>query len=98
MILVIDGSKIKTSELLHEYLKHNLNLPDYYGRNLDALWDMLSAWVSFPLIIIIKNSDLMEKNLGHDYFCKIINLMQRAEEELKGFNYIVINSPKLNLT
>ena len=26
----------------HELIKHQLELPDYYGKNLDALWDMLT--------------------------------------------------------
>ena len=31
----------KTRETAHTYLKEILHLPDYYGRNLDALYDCL---------------------------------------------------------
>ena len=33
----------KTRETAHTYLKEILRLPDYYGRNLDALYDCVIA-------------------------------------------------------
>lgn len=35
----LDG--IKIHELGHDYLSKKLNLPDWYGRNLDGLYDCL---------------------------------------------------------
>ena len=36
----LDGKLIK--EKGHDYLMEALNLPDYYGKNLDALYDCLT--------------------------------------------------------
>ena len=36
----LDGKLIK--EEGHDYLMEALNLPDYYGKNLDALYDCLT--------------------------------------------------------
>ena len=36
----LDGKLIK--EEGHDYLMRALNLPDYYGKNLDALYDCLT--------------------------------------------------------
>ena len=38
----IDCSHMTSREVLHDYLKQTLRLPDYYGKNLDALFDCLT--------------------------------------------------------
>ena len=37
----LDVTNIATVNALHVYLAYMLDLPDYYGRNLDALHDVL---------------------------------------------------------
>ncbi len=37
----LDFAGIQTKEELHDYLAEKLELPSYYGRNLDALYDCL---------------------------------------------------------
>lgn len=39
---LIDFNNVNNRETLHEYLKENLELPEYYGKNLDALSDCLT--------------------------------------------------------
>ncbi len=39
---VLDGGRIDTREALHDALARSLDLPPYYGRNLDALFDCLT--------------------------------------------------------
>ena len=43
-IYVIDGLTIEDPEQLHDALQAALPLPEYYGRNLDALYDILTEW------------------------------------------------------
>jgi RNAse (barnase) inhibitor barstar len=38
--MILDGKLIKKDG--HDYLMQALDLPDYYGRNLDALYDCLT--------------------------------------------------------
>ena len=38
---ILDFSGIKSLRALHQYFKEVFNLPDYYGHNMDALWDCL---------------------------------------------------------
>lgn len=38
----LDGRKMTDKETLHTYLAQALDLPAYYGRNLDALHDCLT--------------------------------------------------------
>lgn len=42
MQVIIDGRKITDKAMLHAYLKEQCNFPDYYGNNLDALYDVLT--------------------------------------------------------
>ena len=58
--MIIDGELIKKSE--HEYLKEALNLPDYYGGNLDALYDCLCEMAGE--IVLINSSEVDEDILS----------------------------------
>ena len=82
--LVLDGKKIKSEEDMHKFIANCLEFPDYYGMNLDALWDMLTAWVEYPLIIEWKNFDASEIFLGQENALKILKLFQEAEQEIDG--------------
>ncbi|KIR03380.1 hypothetical protein P261_02195 [Lachnospiraceae bacterium TWA4] len=42
--LLIDGNELTDSKALHKFLKQELNFPEYYGENLDALYDILSVY------------------------------------------------------
>lgn len=39
----LDARNIQTVKAMHIYLQYRLDLPAYYGRNLDALFDLLST-------------------------------------------------------
>lgn len=61
-IIELDGILIE--EEGHDYLKEVLNFPDYYGKNLDALYDCLTdIGVETEIKLINKDSvsnDLLE--------------------------------------
>ncbi|MBQ7454929.1 MAG: barstar family protein [Clostridia bacterium] len=44
MRITLDLNGLDTARQIQDYLKAALAFPDYYGGNLDALYDMLSAW------------------------------------------------------
>lgn len=43
-LYVLDGNKMKSKDEIHPYLKQRFNFPDYYGHNLDGLYDLLSTF------------------------------------------------------
>ena len=49
---VIDFSEIADRNALHTRLKHALELPEYYGRNLDALYDCLTEMPECTVTLI----------------------------------------------
>lgn len=40
--IVLDGSQLSDAANLHDYLMEMLELPGYYGKNFDALYDCLT--------------------------------------------------------
>jgi ribonuclease inhibitor len=57
--IVLYGKEMKENP--HEYIKEKLDFPDYYGENLDALFDCLGELSN--KIIIIKDSSLLDEEL-----------------------------------
>lgn len=87
MKIVIEGEDMKNINDFHLYLKKTLGFPEYYGMNLDALWDMLTGWVELPLIIEWKDFEASENNLGEDAF-RILDFFKEAELEIDGFKLV----------
>ena len=44
MEILLDGRDIPDRKVLHDLLAEKFQFPDYYGRNLDALYDLLTAF------------------------------------------------------
>jgi len=53
--ITLDFAGISSVEELHTYLKETFHFPDYYGRNMDALWDCLLYGFETPTVITLKN-------------------------------------------
>ncbi len=71
MKIILDAKKLTEKQSAHEYLKWILELPDYYGNNLDALYDCLTGMHHLTLIIV--NS----KSAG-GYFPKVLDVFEDA--------------------
>jgi ribonuclease inhibitor len=77
----IVGKNIKTRDDLHNQLAKDLHFPKYYGKNLDAMFDVLIADVSGPTTIRIKNVPLLKARLGAEYVEAFIQAISEAAEE-----------------
>lgn len=79
MKLMLDGQNLANRQQIHQEIARQLELPDYYGENLDALWDVLTEW-SEPLEISVQNSSALLHRLGEES-AAILQLFQEAAEE-----------------
>ena len=52
MEIVLDARRFKGRTRAHAYLKEALRLPDYYGKNLDALYDCLGDIGEETVIVV----------------------------------------------
>lgn len=84
--VILKGNEITSKDKLHDILKKELELPDYYGKNLDALWDCLSEEIEVPLMIIWQDYDISKENLG-EYADKVVELFEDARNEFEYFSY-----------
>ena len=73
-ICIVDGNEVKSRDMLHNTLSESLDFPEWYGRNLDALYDCLTD-VRDEVEIQLWNMDSLEKNLGNyaKVFVKVIH-------------------------
>ena len=58
MTVVLDGQYLSDRLTAHDYLKEQLQLPNYYGKNLDALYDLLTERGVTTEIQLIHSSQL----------------------------------------
>lgn len=77
--VTLDGKEMINRTRAHLYIGHKLNMPDYYGKNLDALWDVLSTCDKTTKINLINKENLLDY-LG-DYGNSIIKVFKDAEKE-----------------
>ena len=71
--IIIDGNEIISMSEIHEVFAEELDFPDWYGKNLDALYDCLGD-VTEEVEIIFENIAELEENLGISFqrLCRLL--------------------------
>lgn len=83
-IVILDGVDFASTAELHQHLKDKLALPDFYGGNLDALWDCLTGTIELPLELKWTNYRISEERLGNEAD-RVRDLMLEVQAEQSGF-------------
>ena len=76
MILTLDGSTIRSKVDFHEAVRTASGI-DFYGANLDALWDLLVGLVERPVRIVWTHAAQSEVAMGED-FARIVAVIREA--------------------
>ena len=84
-ICVLDGEKLLNRRMLHDALAEGLNLPDWYGRNLDALYDCLTDFQEETEIQIL-HKDALNGNL-RKYAVLLVKVILAAAENNPRIHY-----------
>ena len=77
--LILDGKKMINRDVLHDTFAEELHFPEWYGRNLDALFDCLTE-IQEETEIWLCNKEAMDANLGN-YAGVMVKVLSQAAEE-----------------
>lgn len=82
--IVLDFTEVRSLWELHEHLKEAFHLPDYYGRNMDALWDCLYCAFAVPTTIVLKNIDRLpaEMKEAGDILRALFGELEKRDENV----------------
>ncbi|ARK49397.1 barstar family protein [Burkholderia pseudomallei] len=86
MKIELSGEAMFKEADFHKQLSEALGVQSYYGCNLDALWDLLSAGVERPLVIVWKNSSASKKNMGV-VFDELVGVLERVKLQDENFKW-----------
>ena len=78
MDIHIDGDALTTASDFHRAFASALGIESFYGENLHALWDVLSASAQRPLKLTWENSSKSKRVLRAD-FDAIVHVLRRVE-------------------
>lgn len=79
--LTLDFKKFMTPREAHEYIAKNLDFPDHYGKNLDALYDCLTDLMDVEITITAPEED-------GAIFQKVLRVFKAADRENEGLKVI----------
>lgn len=79
----IDFSEIGDYEDFYTQLKGKLTLPEYFGDNLDALFDSITGDIKLPLHIEFVNMSVDQLEIFED----LLTTLEDAEDEVEDFSF-----------
>lgn len=72
--VILDCEKLLQRKQAHLYLAEMLDFPDYYGKNLDALYDCLTE--IGECIIVLEGEDILQGS--ENYGAKVLKVFREA--------------------
>ncbi|MNX88187.1 Barstar [compost metagenome] len=82
-----DGCRIVTEQDFHHHLAMALGVQKFYGYNLDALWDLLSANVERPLVLRWNDHEASRRSMGCD-FDRVVQVLERVRLQDECFGWV----------
>ena len=80
----LQGKVIRSLDEFYDEISRKLHFPDHFGRNLDALWDVLTTDVKGPVDLAWEDLEASQKSMGKD-FERVAALLRDVAKERKDF-------------
>lgn len=81
--IYIDFTNIGDYEDFYAQLKEKITLPEYFGDNLDALYDVITGDLEMPLHLEFVNMTVDQLETFED----LLTTLEDADEELEDFTF-----------
>ena len=78
--ILIDCNQISSVKALHIYLQHVMDLPEYSGRILDALHDVLTE-IAQPTELILNASEPQLSDEMKGFVPRLVRVLKDAAQE-----------------
>ena len=83
MEVYIDFLEIGDYEDFYDQLKEKLTLPEHFGDNLDALFDVITGELEMPLHLEFVNMSVEQLEIFED----LLTTLEDAEDEVQDFTF-----------
>ena len=80
--IILDGRRMTTKSEMHDHLMEQMNLPYYYARSLDSLWNILRKETD-PIKIELIKADFIALGYGE----VLVEMFHDLKEENE--NYVI---------
>lgn len=80
-VRICELSHIHSIDQVYDRLQECLHLPQYFGRNLDALYDSLSTEVRGPFKIVWRDHPNSAMDLGEIYYEGLLDIFRAVADE-----------------
>jgi ribonuclease inhibitor len=84
---VLDGQAIQSLDSFYKEIEKVFPLPDYFGRNLDALADVLTTDLGGPCEILWEQSEVSKQAMKRD-FPRIRTVLKRVAREREDIKVV----------
>jgi len=86
-VVELRQSEADASDNVHNWLKQQLSLPEWYGHNLDALWDCVTGYLPKPIKIRwIADSEHQSR------YSAIMEIFQDADDQYDEISFEYVSS------
>ena len=77
--VTLDGNILADAAQVHDYLKERLEFPEYYGSNMDALYDCLTDLNDVEVTITAPDKD----SAIYQRFLRVLKAADRENDSIK---------------
>lgn len=84
--IILDGEQMLNRQAAHDHLAEQLGLPEYYGRNLDALYDLLTERAG-PTRLVVRHREAILSWLGK-YGAALCRTLEDADRVNPGLEVL----------